>query len=653
MPISSTTRFKSVGANIWFGGIDFGCVTDETPSVGYGWKFTASGMSGSTTEKEANLLALQTLYASADGIRRADGTPTPIIKSGQVATGSFEDLVDEGLFNPLVEGDFEAWQNRHQAAMTLGREIVISKDATSGRPDFASTVGIKPADRVPTSGIFNQYLSDWHLEQVSSTRYKFMLNANDVVASDILGTPRVEAMFRYLVGKKTSGASINISSVTTQLELHSALSGREFTIEQSTGSNVILSLYSTSSGAGSGIMGMAIIFDLVTNSATPNINTINALLDSSFITLTGVSGPAEKVPFGSELTHLTALRHGFNEGAYIEREGDWLTYRGKDLPNEAEPTNRPIHHTLLGAAYGRIINIEDLEVDSAGKRLLPNRWNVIGLYNSGNTNETIKIARPQSLIPHAGNAWKLWIHNDTDIGNTTKITIEDFTGLNITTLIQGERVFLSLVHRTDGSGEITTTTPFERRLSIHGDVDTVFNLNGTFTNAPVETPAHNGLVIPRARTSQEDVSYHNEEAFEIASSGAYTSGADFVTADLRTANQTFKVLKEGWLRAELSVGINSANSGYIGSGHGIRLYSQAETTPFAKEELRSDIQRSFGTYTSRDYALITEKQIYTNGLILIPVYTYHTAISMPLGDMRLSTYELDLILTQTIQLTYA
>ena len=389
-------------------------------------------------------------------------------------------------------------------------------------------------------------------------------------------------------------------------------------------------------------------------SPTVNVNAFNALLDAEVVTLTGVTEAAEIVPFGSDEAHLTAVRHNFTEGTYVEREGDWLTYRGKDFPDENDEDNRPIHHTILGGAFGRVFNLSELEVDSNSKKVLPNRWNIIGLYFDGSASATLKLGRPQDVVPHAGNTWRIWIHNDSDAADDATITIEDDNGVNICTLLHDEKIFLELTHKVDGTGEISTSIPFERRLSIHGDIAAALNGNNYVTGLTIEGNAHRAVILPRARgTGQADVLYHNAEAFEIINSGSYSNGAAISTTDLRVPDDTFKVSKPGWLRAELSIGLNSANTGYIATGHGLRLHSQGVVSPWTKEQLQTDIQRSLGTYTSRDYAVITEKEIPSDGLILLPMFNYSAVASMPIGDMRIGRYALDLTLAQRIRHTYS
>ena len=644
MPITETTRFSEVRIDHVPLVLSLQVTDSSDVNYNYSWQ------PGITFEDhdDADIRALRALYASADGLRDSAGNAITVqMRSGTTAT--VEDLPKLGLFNPLIAGAYDAFMNSGSINAAMGKEVAVGEDSTTGRPDFASTMGLVPADRVPDDGTMHQFLSDWYTQVVNPTLFHLRLQAGGLNSGGILDDPRAEAMARWLITKQTSGSTIDLTSVTSLSDLLIALnSNHRYTVEQSPGSTLVFAI--TSIGVGN--TSLAFACDTSSGAEAIDVDAFNTLLDGAAVTLMDVTRAAEKVPFGSDIAHLTALRHGFDEGAYLEREGDWLTYRGKDYPDELDATNRPIHHTLLGGAYGRVFNVDALEEDSAGKKLLPNRWNVIGLYFDGTADLTLKIGMPQHLVPLAGNTWRVWVHNDAAAGSTAKMAIEDVNGVNIATLIAGEKIFLELTHRLNGTGEISTTTPFERRLSIHGDLETALDGNGYVSGITVAGNDHRGVVIPRATADQSDVQYHNDEAFTITASGAYASAADIATADLRVADDTFTVTKAGWLRIGLAVGINTANTGYIATGHGLNIYSQDGASPWAKTRVQTDLQRSLGTYSSRDYETVTELAVPDGGLILLPIFNYSAIASMPIGDMRVARYSLDLTLIQRVRHTY-
>ena len=245
MPIDGTTRFESI--TIYSPLVAFQLYARPTSGPTYVWLWKRPGLLLDYRSSESDLIALQALYASSDGIRDANGNAVPITWDSDSIDP--DDIPKTGWFNPLIPGAFEEWQNAQEVSSIFGDEVVISRDSTTGRPDFASTVGITPANRVPDTGEMTQFLSDWYAEVAGSGQFRLSLQTSGLLSSNILNDTRVEAIARWLAGKRTSGSAVNIDGVTTQSQLHSAFHQRILTIEQSSGSSIVCQLVSTGVGS--------------------------------------------------------------------------------------------------------------------------------------------------------------------------------------------------------------------------------------------------------------------------------------------------------------------------------------------------------------------------------------------------------------------
>ena len=548
---------------------------------------------------------------------------------------SVEDLEEHGLYNPFDEDSYNRYLNKLQVDGAFAQEAVVVRDATTNRPDIETTGGLKILERQPASGELVANLGDW-VVQLSGSNFILRLSVPTgslTSNADLLNEPRYVGLSIWMRGLLETGAGFNANNGIP-------VGAREYSLLQSAGSTTKWKIPLV--GWGPSII--TVQCNHISGSDLRDRAAIEAILGAEDVTVE-TSVAAEKPPLGGTGIHSTALRHEFDEGTYIERRGDFLSYHGKAIPDPDTLDDRFTHDTLLGGAYGSVVDFGDLRVDGLNS-LLPNLFNTIGVYFNQTSSAAMKLDKPQNLLP-PGNAWNLWIHNDSGTNSTITLTIRDRLGIEVAILRPGERIALNFVHRLDGTGEISPAVPFERRLGIHGDVSDTL---GEHNYAQASQKRYR--VIRRIDAIQgSDLKYRNADAFTIHDAGSYASGAALDTTDMTLEDDTFAVTKPGHLRFEMTVGILSPSSGNIPGGNGLVVFNQSAITN-AKTEVARDLQKQIGVTESRSYSAITEIDVPTSGLIIIPTFRYADNSSITFSGMKVTRYSLDMILTQTIRLSY-
>ena len=114
------------------------------------------------SDLKADWDALQEIHASSAGLRDSDGNVvTPQLWKFTYGT-TFESLAENGFFNPLVAGSFEAWQEkiRFGSAFLTGNEF--TRDADTKKVTAKVAHHIEPMASVAAGGVVQVDTSRWH-----------------------------------------------------------------------------------------------------------------------------------------------------------------------------------------------------------------------------------------------------------------------------------------------------------------------------------------------------------------------------------------------------------------------------------------------------------------------------------------------------------
>ena len=553
---------------------------------------------------------------------------------------AFDDLEILGFCNPFSRDSYLGFVNKREIDIAHIRESEVEVDPTTGRRDILTTAGMVVEDRLPGTGEVSQSLGDWRvITDGDDFDLRLRIPLDSVDHTTLLEEPRWYAMLLWLRNSlRVTGTAWDIASGLPVSATY------EYEIEQSDTETTRFRVIGTSSGPTK----LTIDCRRITTSGGTTYpvhdrDLINAILDDTDV-VTPVTTAREKPPFGGETAHSTAQRRYFDEDTYLERQGDYLNYRGLELGDPGDPDTRRSYDTWVGAPYGRILEVESLLTNNAGYYKMPKLYNVIGLHYSGTVVANLRLDTPANLLENPGDTWNVFIHN----GGTARLHVHAPNNDPLVTLEEGERLPLHIIRRADGSGEITTDGRFERRLSHHGDSPQVINTKPYV----VDSDSRYYRPVPRLAVSGTDDGevYRNVDTFGLGGGlPDWSDGDSLGSADLLDLDSV-TVEKAGWLRIEWSVTIRGASGGNIPSNQGIELHRQANNNN--KTRLRSDLKRQFNPNDSDTFSIITELQIPAAGRNFLFLYSYPSTVTMPLGSAQFSQYSLDMILEHEVDLQF-
>ena len=380
--------------------------------------FGGDAYPGSSTVQGLALAALQTQYATDDGLQDADGNATPI-RINNLPFGILHDeLENYGYENPLIDGSHDRWLNKQQVDGAFLKHATAEVDTDTGRIDVKHSGGYIPIKGVSATGEMQQSTEDWTASlNGSSLNLRLYARSGETYAGTDLITDdsRVEAMVRLLEANRSSGAELIITATRNLDGLHAMIAAAIFTIDQdiSTTTNEIEFLLTGSSRSATFIN---LTFAVTTG--TLDVGLMNALLNATTVGIPS-DDPIEEPPVGASDVRLHAERIEFGDGQLVSEDG---------IPNWRVAGRS---HSL-GGAYGKTIQLEELTLETAGHYTIPwtNREAVYDLQAAHIASDDAVVIRLHSIkemVPNTGESADLEFHNDNDVGGET-VEIQDVDG---------------------------------------------------------------------------------------------------------------------------------------------------------------------------------------------------------------------------------
>ena len=631
--LTTSSRFNSVSmtfepvANMW-GEIS----AEDSDGDRHSWyPENLSPYAFADVAADSVISVLQTIWASADGLRDSDGVT--IVPTLTNSAFDLDELEDHGYINPLDSGSYNRWFTAQKVRGAFQQEATVENDADTGRPDIKSGIGWVPENRVPT-GPLSQSLEDWRLVS-NGINFTWRLDLTEEDAptdAEFTAPAPIQALLEWWAGLRDFGGfNVNTSAVTRAEFLAAIAGSRVYALEQSTGSSVGWHVFALVTSNGNRII--EIVCQWSSTSDEHDAQAINDILNSTAIEIE-TEHPVEKPPLGRLGNPLYASRlYLGSEHVWVDTVADSPRFHGLDVDGHA-------FDVVLG--YGRSIGHAALPVNADGDKIFRLPYGINAVHLTGSANARARLVTPPEFIPIETGDRPLLIHNR----GTGNYTIADWDDDDQFVLLPGERAELLMIRRGDGSGELLNKSPLVRTFKAYGDnVGSFSSVNyyalvGTYRLRPIPFPNP-------AADSDDTVTYH-EDAFEIGTQ-TFASGTGFFGIGNVHVPQAQEILKAGHIRYEIELGIAYATSGWIGSGHGLQVYRQRGTDELL---VRNPEQRGQSSYTNASWSTFWEGDVEAND-VMIPGFNYlSTSTTMPMSGMEVSSYKLEIFLEQVVAKEY-
>ena len=616
----SLTSFTNIGGS-----------TDESPSQ------SASISLGSalSSDAEALLETLQEIYASDDGFQDTDGNDIVVNVWGLEGIGitNADQLEPNGYSNPFIAGWEDRERNRQQVEGAFLQEATVERDADTGRPDIKSGAGWVPKNRVP-DGTLSQSLEDWRLvSNGNNFTWRLDLTEEDAPTDAEFTAPApIQALLEWWSGLRDFGGfNVNTSAVT-RAEFFAAIAGsRVYALEQSTGNSVgwhVFALVTSNDNRT-----IEIVCQWSTTSDEHDAQAINDILNSTAVDIE-TDHPVEKPPLGrlGNPLHASRLYLG-SEHVWVDTVADSPRFHGRDVDGHA-------FDVVLG--YGRSIGHAALPVNADGDKIFRLPYGINAVHLTGSANARARLVTPPEFIPVETGDRPLLIHNR----GTGNYTIADWDDDDLFVLLPGERAELLMIRRGDGSGELLNKTPLVRTFKAYGD--NVGSFSSVNYYALVSNYRLRPIPFPNPAADSDDTVTYHADAFEIGTQ-TFASGTGFFGIGNVHVPQAQKLLKAGHIRYEIELGIGYGSSGWVGSGHGLRLYRQRGTD---ERLVRNPEQRGQGSYDNASWSTFWEGDIEANDVMVPGFYYDGSSTTMPMDSIIVPSYKLEIFLEQVIAKEY-
>ena len=550
-----------------------------------------------------DLETLQEIYASEDGFQDSDDNNITGRVYQLAGITDADDLESKGYANPLIAGFMDRVANREKVGGAFLMHAEVETDDTTGRADIKTAGGITPKRGAPLSGSLKVSLRDFLVSRQSATEVNFRLlvpvEENITTTDELYAYPPLRAFLAWLEANRDTGSAVGTSGA-----LLARVSSRNFIVDQGSPNDVTFTI----SGVAHTVPGASTPVEFIEFTATEasdtddplEVNSLNNTMDEATATLTGVTESVEEPPFGEDMVAVHGLRHYYGQKAWTQWLHDHLVLTAQ--------ANGQKFQMVVGGGYGRPMQFSDL---GGSPKRLPVLYgvNVIEFTDSDGSSGTVQIDDPTKTVLLPGNDRLVLFHNRSVSG---LFYLHDWDSNRICTLLPGERVEFRIVRHLDGSGELLFTNPLRREFRRSGDDVGNFGDNARFN---IST-----LTSARAIPISNEQSFSHEDAFEVAS-GSISSGTDYDDLLSLFVDDAVKVLVNGSMRYELELNYASANSGWIPSGNGPRLFRErgsVRTTVFHPD------RKGIGSYQNGNLQIFWEGDIEDDDVFL-PAFAYSTS----------------------------
>ena len=643
MAITTNTRFSRI---VISGRVNsyLSLYAAETDSVRHLW-FFGLGNPILTTEQITDLATLQAIHASSDGIRDADDNATPVyisdIHDDYVVTP--EDLPKYGLFNPLDADSYATHLNLSLVMGALASEASVTEDAITGRRDMVMKGGVVPKLRVPSTLALSQDLGDWEPSHVGGDRVSLRLVARsgetfveDTVVQDDI---RLRAMAVWLQGARqhtSTGSAVytpgNQRILVAWSELNLVDPHNTFSFDQSylgeAEQIVIFDIPLVSIGQS----GITIQIRALAGSATMSTNRIRAYLQNRSLTLE-TDRAEERPPWGSTLVESQVERVIFGGAEFKDMDGYpvWQPAGGDN--------------NVLGSAYGRILDWEDLEtVPGATHRVVPAQYGIRGFHDGSTYIRHLRILDPEEWVPFQGIEQELEIRKEAGVSG--KIEVHNKFGDHLTNVAPGESLLVRGIWHSDGSREVYVPHPITKTYILAGANIGALSGQNYYTDSsttpttyyrPIDTPFNTELTI-----DSYDVDVFSNSGHETHSNGETANVANLG----KFLASSVKVLKAGRLVFTMILDMSADGSGTF-DNHRLVVFKNG-----VAESPSVELPAHLGDDEGQTWRIVIEFDVDADDVIT-PMVEYPQGTTMSPNDIDYIFYYCQVDLTYNVVEKYA
>ena len=189
----------------------------------------------------------------------------------------------------------------------------VEEDATTARRDIVLKGGVIPETRTPDSGALQVSLAGINILVFNSDTFitRLLFSSDEAPTDATLGdSAYIKALLLWLEANSFSGDAVDLTATSTT-EVEAAIGGnRVYQYEQADGADIRFS-YDEALGVVflNSFRTMQLYWSIETASPdTFDATSFEAALDDELITVSGITDPQEKPPFGSTEIPIDALR---------------------------------------------------------------------------------------------------------------------------------------------------------------------------------------------------------------------------------------------------------------------------------------------------------------------------------------------------------
>ena len=585
----------------------------------------------------ADLAVLQEIYASDPNFGSASISIEPAYRVDSLA-----DLEPNGFINPFIPG-FEV---RHANRLLVDGAFLqeteeVARDALTGRPDINFKGGLVPARRAPDDDTLNVDLSDWVAITRSTDDGTFLLrvflHTGDEATEANLGEKTiVRGLVQLLEDNRHAGSTMDATVITDLNSIFGQVALRTFEFEDTTATDGYRFRLDTRQIELT-VGGRLVEFFFVQDFSSPDpqsetiIAGINEILDTTTQEVT-TTYAAEKPPFGDKLVPVLGETLELDR-MKLEADEDHLVVK---MADEHDVQKR----VIVGQGYS--VNYDTLTDSSvADYKLSPKSYGVGVVTFTGSGTGGVTLRDPVDQIPLPGD--RVCVYHNRGTANRV---IRDWDEKNVCTLLPRERITLRTIRRSDGTGELTDAVPFIRELRIAGFEVGNFSALGYYVTG---TDRIRPFRLPNANDAK--VYKVHGEVFSFGT-GSPVNGSNIGLAATNVSiAEAILIAKAGHLRAVLNAGIAiTGSTGTLPRNHGATLYRRSGQLtvvgPFENYSVAHSPDESESWNISWEVDVIPDD-------IILPLFLYPSSgTTIPMGNLEIASIELDLILSELVEVEY-
>lgn len=502
---------------------------------------------------------------------------------------------------------------------TPGQLILHSayeESSITARPGITIAGDMRAKKVAPRSGNMPRNLDEWSVQPLSSTTFglRLTVDSEDAVTNATFDDhiPAI-AFVNWLNSIRTAGGAIPSAGL---LNYQNFGIPRKYTFVLSDTNSVV----AICDGAAPGIINGLIVnadYTFTVESGTFDADLLSALIAGVEASIPVVAGQTEDPEFGAYDIPTRGSSFETADGQGITQINRLWEARWKDLGSET------ILRLPLFGSYGRVVNWNDLTLQSGTTRLMPRPHQFPAcdvIHFDGTSAGTLRLLTPAQMVGIYSMHRPLRVHNRSA---TVVLTLEDWDGTDFFFLQPGEEIDFSFTYHNIGGGEmIATNVPKRRLIDSHGDLGVLSGPgHWNYTDADWLRP------LPVSATP----TYIDNDAFLIGSA-AVSGGAVFANVSDLHVPASIKVMIDGDLTYRGRWGIRVEGSGNLPSGHQTLLFHRKDSD--ASREIHDDPSYPVLTTTgeTRTYGLEARFPVKKNDIVL-PAMTMAKSASLNAGHI--------------------